>query len=136
MVTQANTQKERQTMQAVQVDTVAKTITTGEMVTEEQAVKMLLGAGANIIKVTFKKRTDWSVRTMIGRLGRHVHKGKTGEGKKFEDWKMSLITVCEFVSDRDEKGRFSKTSGMQFRHCTYEGILSIRMGGKNYQVVR
>lgn len=124
-------------MQAVMVDTVAKTITTGEMITEAQAVKMLLGAGAKIFRVTFQKRTKpYAMRTMVGRLGRHVQKGKTGEGKKFVDEHHSLITVCEFVSQRGEKGRFSSESGMQFRHVPYEGIVSLRMGGKNYQVVR
>jgi hypothetical protein len=71
-------------------------------------------------------------RRLVGRLG--VSKDVTGAGAKYDAKSHNLVTLCEFVPVRGDRGRFAG-SDRQYRNVPVEGIESIRIGGKAFQVV-
>jgi hypothetical protein len=77
-------------------------------------------------------------RRLIGRLG--VTKGVTGKGGNYRPADHGLITVHEFVSERDTgngRGNLAapmRSIGTQWRHVPIEGIVSLRTGGKEFAV--
>lgn len=73
-----------------------------------------------IFSVTFVKRTDGSVRTLVGRKG--VHKGVKGVGLKFDPSSKGLITIFDMQKNA-------------FRMINLETIISIRLDEQTYQIV-
>jgi hypothetical protein len=103
-----------------------------ELLSQEQAADMIRKSGGKIFSVTFNKRSTGTPRRLTGRVG--VTQQVTGEGKAFNPRDHNLLTVYEFVgSGQDAKGRHS-TIGRQWRHVAIEGITSLRMRGKTFQV--
>jgi hypothetical protein len=110
-------------------------------VTESEAVRLMKGTKGKLFSVVFGKRTKPGVtRRMVCRLG--VRKGVTGEGQKFDPASHSLLTVSEFVTQPDttrgQHGKFigGGNMGTQFRMIPFEGIISFRIGGVAFEVIR
>lgn len=103
-----------------------------ETISTSQAADMIRTSKGKIFSVTFIKRSTGSKRRMVGRTG--VTQGVTGEGKAFNAADHDLLTVFELVTDPiREKGRV-RNMGKQWRHVSIEGITSLRIAGKEFQV--
>lgn len=109
-----------------------------QTISRDQAADMIRRSGGKLFSVVFMKRSTKTPRRMVARLG--VKKGVTGEGQAFNPADHYLITVHEFVTApdtiRSENGRFigGGNMGTQFRQIAIEGIMSLRIGGKDYTV--
>jgi hypothetical protein len=110
-------------------------------VTESEAVRLMKGTKGKLFSVVFEKRTKPGVtRRMVCRLG--VRKGTTGAGQSFDPAAHSLLTVSEFVTNPDtirgQRGKFvgGGSMGTQFRNIPFEGIVSFRIGGTTFEVIR
>jgi len=111
------------------------------VVTESEAVRLMKGTKGKLFSVVFEKRTKPGVtRRMVCRLG--VRKGVTGQGQAFDPAAHSLMTVSEFVTNPDttrgQRGKFvgGGNMGTQFRNIPFEGIVSFRIGGTTFEVIR
>lgn len=111
------------------------------VITEAEAVKLMRNTKGKLFSVVFEKRTKPGViRRMVCRTG--VRKGVSGEGQSFNPADHSLLTVHEFVTipdtTRGQRGRFvgNGNMGTQFRHVAFEGIRTLRIAGKEYEIVR
>lgn len=121
-----------------------------ETISQADAARMIRNSGGKLFSVTFVKRGDRKKmattpyeklprRRLIGRVG--VTQDVTGAGKKFNDDDHGLLTVREFVSHRDKTPNRRKNlqpaircEKMQWRAVPIEGIESLRIGGKEFQV--
>lgn len=109
-------------------------------VTESEAVRLMKGTKGKLFSVSFVKRSTGSVRRMVCRLG--VRQGVTGQGQAFNPADHSLLTVSEFVTNpettRGQRGKFvgGGNMGTQFRNIPFEGVVSFRIGGTTFEVVR
>lgn len=89
-------------------------------ITREEAAKLVQDYDKDkIFSVTFVKRTDGSVRTLVGRKG--VMKGVTGVGLSYDPRSKGLLPLFDVQKD-------------QFRMINLETVLSIRMDGCSYEV--
>lgn len=103
-----------------------------ETITQDQAAERIRQSGGKIFSVTFTKRSTKTPRRLVGRVG--CSQQITGEGKPFKASDHNLLTVYEFVGrEQDARGRHSN-AGKQWRHVSIEGITSLRMEGKEFQV--
>ena len=104
-----------------------------EMISQSQAADMIRTSKGKIFSVTFIKRSTGSKRRMVGRTG--VTQGVTGTGKAFNAADHDLLTVFELVTDptRGTRGQL-RNMGKQWRHVSIEGITSLKMAGKEFQV--
>jgi hypothetical protein len=110
-----------------------------ETITRQKAVTLIRESGGKLFGVEFIKRSNGALRRMTARLG--VRKGVSGIGSLIVPSDHGLITVCEFVSDRETASNSrpgllpaAVCIGTQFRFIPIEGIRKLRIGGKSYQV--
>jgi hypothetical protein len=103
-----------------------------DTLTQTEAADMIRkNHGGRIFSVTFTKRSTKSPRRMTGRIG--VTQGVTGAGQKFNARDHHLITMMEFVGRQGARGRHGNI-GKQWRNVSIEGITSLRIAGKEFQV--
>ena len=104
-----------------------------ELISQDTAAELIRTSKGKIFSVTFIKRSTGSLRRMVGRTG--VKQGVTGDGKAFNPKDHNLLTVFELVTnpERGERGQL-RNMGKQFRHVSIEGITSLRIAGKEFQV--
>ena len=104
-----------------------------ETISQSQAAELIRTSKGKIFSVTFIKRSTGSPRRMVGRVG--VTQGVTGAGKTFNTADHNLLTVFELVTDnaRGPKGQL-RNMGKQWRHVSIEGITSLKMAGKTFEV--
>jgi hypothetical protein len=88
-------------------------------VTLQRAVKLLRATNGTVFRATFVKRTDGTVRNLVGRLD--VTKGITGAGMKYDPFDRGLMTVYDF----QKKG---------FRMVNLESLTEICVKGHTYAV--
>ena len=106
---------------------------TSTVITRPVAVALIKGSGGKLFSVTFIKRKDRSRRRMTARMG--VKKGVTGEGLAFNPADHDLLTVHEFVTaPARERGRVRNLE-TQWRSIPIEGIVTLKVGGKTFEVI-
>lgn len=88
-------------------------------ITLQKAIKLIMATKGTVFSTTFIKRTDGSVRTLVGRLD--VTKGVTGKGMSYDPFDKGLIPVYDFQKN-------------QFRMINCDTIINISVRGKKYQV--
>lgn len=110
-------------------------------ISEAEAVKLMKASKGKLFTVTFVKRSKPGVvRRMTCRLG--VRKEVTGAGQSFDPAAHSLLTVFEFVTNpetsRGQRGRYVGGGNLagQYRNIPFEGIVSLKTGGRFYRVAR
>jgi hypothetical protein len=97
------------------------------------AADLIRKSGGKLFSVQFRKRRDGSLRRMTARTG--VRKGVTGEGQTFNPADHDLLTVHEFVTDpARERGRVRNLE-TQWRSVPIEGIQTLKLGGKTFEVI-
>jgi len=88
-------------------------------ITLQKAIKLIRATKGTVFSTTFVKRTDGSVRTLVGRLD--VTKGVTGRGMAFDPFDKGLIPVYDFQKQA-------------FRMINCDTITEIVVRGHKYQV--
>jgi hypothetical protein len=78
-------------------------------------------SAGRIFRVTFRKRSDGSVREMVCRIG--VAKHLAGGEKSFDDEEKNLLTVFDFAKQA-------------YRSIPLEGIISVKIEGQIYKIVQ
>lgn len=82
-----------------------------------RAAEILKSSGGHIFSVTFRKRTDGTVRTLVGRFG--VAKGIKGTGLKFSTAEKGLLTVFDMQKNA-------------YRMINLPELISARVEGRDY----
>lgn len=110
-----------------------------QRITNEKAACLLEKyESTRIFKVTFIKRTDGSIRTMLCRKG--VGKFVRGTGKKRDDAKHNILTVFDLeafnakVSPGMSESQAEKIGQACYRSINLENIIEIQMDGLHYRV--
>jgi len=88
-------------------------------ITLQKAIKLIRATKGTVFSTTFIKRTDGSIRTLVGRL--EVTKGVNGKGMAFDPFDKGLIPVYDFQKQA-------------FRMINCDTIQRISVRGKEYQV--
>lgn len=91
-------------------------------------------AGGKLFSVTFVKRSDGSLRRIVGR--RRTEYGVNGTGKSFDDAEKKLLSVLEFATERDRATGRIQTSKPQWRSFGIKPgeIRELKIGGQVYHV--
>ena len=85
------------------------------------ALRLILDSDGRLFSVTFVKRSDGSLRSMVARRG--VSKGVTGAGMSYDPADHKLVTVYEFTNGEG-----------QFRSIPIDGVTSLTIDGQAYEV--
>ena len=85
----------------------------------QKAIKLIRATKGTVFSTTFVKRTDGSLRTLVGRL--EVTKGVTGKGMAYDPFDKGLMTVYDFQKQA-------------FRMINCDTIQEISVRGHKYQV--
>jgi hypothetical protein len=89
-------------------------------ITRTEAAKLIRDYDSSkIFSVTFVKRTNGEVRTLVGRKG--VQKGVKGIGLAFDPLTKGLVGIFDMAKDA-------------FRFINLETIISIRLEGNEYTI--
>ena len=100
------------------------------IIDRSRATQIIENSGGKILSVTFRKRSDGTVRHLTGRLG--VTIGVNGQGKPFNAQARGLITIYELLNLPGQRN--GKRAG-QWRHIPIEGIRSVKANGEEYAIV-
>jgi hypothetical protein len=87
--------------------------------TLQRAIKLLRATNGTVFRATFVKRTDGTVRNLVGRLD--VQKGITGAGMAYDPFDKGLMTVYDF----QKKG---------FRMVNLEALTEVVVRGHTYAI--
>ena len=96
-------------------------------ITAQEAAQMIHNTKGSIFSVTFVKRSTGEVRKGVFRLGYTVSEGLAGGEAPYSFDEKGLIPVYRMDSD------ISTSAGMR-RTIPVEGIVSLKVGGLEYQV--
>jgi hypothetical protein len=92
------------------------------VITTDEAAERILNNKGKFFSVTFRKRSDRSLRTMTARTG--IRRYVNGQGRSYDAASHKLLSVGEIVGGRN----------VQYRVVPIEGIRKLRIGGKVFQV--
>ena len=97
------------------------------IISKQEAAKLINNAGPTIFSVTFIKRSTGEVREGVFRLGYTVSAGLAGGEAPYSFDEKGLIPVYRMGGDN------STSAGMR-RTIPIEGIMSLNIHGKHYEV--
>jgi len=103
-----------------------------QTITQQEAATLINNSKGKFFTVRFEKRTNQQLRTMTARTG--VRKHTRGGSLAFDPASRGLIGVFELGNNQDPKtGQFTgHTEGYKF--IPIDGILQLKIGGKQYDV--